>query len=131
MIVYVDTSAALKLVVEEEESAAAADYLHRAGAGGDRLVASLLLHTEMHCAARRRPDQVDPHAVRQALSAIDLFDLERGDLLTAAAVPGTLRTFDAVHLAAALRISADAIVVYDVDLAQAAEESGLRVVSPS
>ena len=128
---YVDTSAALKLVVDEEESAAAADFLQKARAGGDRLVASLLMHTEMHRASRRRPAEVDPRTVRRVLSTIDLFDLERSDLTTAAVVPGALRTLDALHLASALRINADAIVVYDTELAGAAEESGLRVVSPT
>lgn len=34
MIVYVDTSAALKLVVEEPESGPTADFLSEAGAAG-------------------------------------------------------------------------------------------------
>lgn len=54
MIIYVDTSAALKLVVEEAESGPVAEFLTEAGQKGGRLVASMLLHTELHCAANRR-----------------------------------------------------------------------------
>jgi predicted nucleic acid-binding protein len=45
VIVYVDTSAAMKLLVEEKESAVLADRLQRHIQDGDTLVASLLLHT--------------------------------------------------------------------------------------
>ena len=54
MIHYVDTSAALKLLVEEAESGELAAVLDAAAHAGDRLVASMLLFTELHCAARRR-----------------------------------------------------------------------------
>lgn len=61
---YVDTSAAMKLVVEEPESAALADALST-----DRqLVASWLLHTEMHCAAGRHPQAVHPDAGLEVIS---------------------------------------------------------------
>lgn len=89
VIVYVDASAALKLVVDEDESDAVAEYLEQARGRRDRLVSSLLLHTEMHCAANRRPDDVA--AVPDALSAIDLLQVESGDLTTAALLPGQPR----------------------------------------
>ena len=54
MIIYVDTSAALKLVVEEKESTAAATYLSTAAVRGNTLVASMLLYTELRGAAHRR-----------------------------------------------------------------------------
>ena len=56
MIVYVDTSAAMKLLVEEKESAALADALQRHREGGGILAASLLLHTEL----RGRPGARSP-----------------------------------------------------------------------
>jgi len=61
-IVYLDTSAAMKLVIEEAESDALVDEL--AGEGERQLVSSWLLHTEMHCAAGRHPQDVDLDAVR-------------------------------------------------------------------
>jgi uncharacterized protein len=131
LIIYVDTSAAMKLLVEEAESAALADFLETARRGPDTLVASLLLHTELHCAANRRPENVRHEAVTDVLSAVALVDLESGDLTTAPLLPGRLRSADAIHLATALRVDARAMAVYDAELAAAASAAGLRVLSPA
>lgn len=129
MIVYLDTSAAMKLLVEEAESTALVAYLQ----SEERLdvVASWLLHTELHCAANRHPDDVDASAVGVVLDTVTLVDLTRGDLLTAGALPGRLRSSDAVHLAVALRVGADGIVTYDAELAAAAASSGLELLAPA
>ena len=131
MIIYVDTSAAMKLVVEEAESAALADFLETARRGPDTLVASLLLHTELHCAANRRPESIRHEIITDMLSAVALVDLESGDLTTAPLLPGRLRSADAIHLATALRVDARAMAVYDAELAAAARTAGLRVLSPA
>jgi uncharacterized protein len=131
LIIYVDTSAAMKLLVEEAESAALADFLETARRGPDTLVASLLLHTELHCAANRRPENVGHEAVTDVLSAVALVDLESGGLTTAPLLPGRLRSADAIHLATALRVDARAMAVYDAELAAAASAAGLRVLSPA
>lgn len=131
MILYLDTSAALKLVVEEIESASLADYLEGHREGGDVLVASWLLHAELHCAANRHPDDVSVEAVSEVLSAVDLVDIERADLMTAPLMPGRLRSADAIHLAAALRVGATEMVVYDAELIAAARAAGLPAYSPT
>jgi len=123
---YVDTSAALKLVVQEAESTVLAAGL----AAGRRLVASWLLHTEMHCAAGRHPDAVAAEDVHTVLDALDLVDLTRGDLL-AAGTHAPLRSNDAIHLAVAIRVGADEIVTYDEELAGAARAAGLSVFAPT
>jgi predicted nucleic acid-binding protein len=128
MIVYVDTSAALKLVVEEPESGPTADFLSEAGQRGDRLVASMLLHTELHCAANRRG--LPPELVNAVLDALNLVDLTRSDLMYAAALPGRLRSADAIHLAAAIRLETQALVAFDQELVSAATQAGLHTVSP-
>ena len=130
MIVYVDTSAAMKLLVEEAESAVLADYLEQSRAASDSLVASLLLHTELHCAANRRPEEILPESVAAVLSAVALIDVESGDLTTAPLLPGRLRSADAIHLATALRTDARAMIVYDAELGAAAARAGLQVHSP-
>ena len=128
MIVYVDTSAALKLVVEEPESGPTAEFLSTAAQQGDRLVASMLLHTELHCAANRR--DLPPDLVNAVLDAINLVDLTRADLLYAAALPGKLRSADAIHLAAAIRLETDLLVAFDKELLRAATQAGLHTLSP-
>jgi predicted nucleic acid-binding protein len=127
VIIYADTSAVLKLVVEEQESSTLAEYLSTASRT-HRLVASMLLYTELHCAARRRA--IHGELVNAALGGINLVDLVRSDLMYAAALPGRLRSADAIHLAVAIRLQVDVLVSYDVELLAAAVEAGLNVLSP-
>lgn len=131
MIVYVDTSAAMKLLVEETESEALADYLEEVrSTASDTLVASLLLHTELHCAANQHTADIDSGEVADVLSTLALIDVESGDLVTAPLLPGRLRSADAIHLATALRVDAHAMVVYDGELGAAANAAGISTVSP-
>ncbi|MFH5880284.1 type II toxin-antitoxin system VapC family toxin [Arthrobacter sp. NA-172] len=123
-----DTSAVLKLLVDEPESAALAEHLSAAPGSGHRLVASMLLYTELHCAARRRGLGAEP--VNTVLSGINLVDVARSDLMYAAALPGRLRSADAIHLATAIRLQADLLVAYDGELLAAAVDAGVTVLSP-
>ena len=126
-VAYLDTSAAMKLVVEEAESSALVAALTETPR---RLAASWLLHTELHCAAGRHPTIVSAEAIATVLDATTLVDLTRGDLLSAG-THAPLRSNDAIHLATALRIGADEFVTYDDELARAAASAGLRVVAPT
>lgn len=130
MIIYVDTSAAMKLLVEEDESTELAVHLERRRRSGDTLISSLLVHTELHCAANRRPEHLEHEAVSEVLSALALVDLENGDLTTAPLLPGRLRSADAIHLATALRTNARALVAYDAELCAAARAAGIDASSP-
>ena len=132
MICYVDTSAAMKLLVEEAESDALNAFLQSTAERQEQstLVASWLLHTELHCAANRHPDDIDAESVGILLETVSLIDVTRGDLLTAGALPGRLRSNDAIHLAVALRVGADAMLSYDDELANAAAATGLSVQQP-
>lgn len=131
MITYVDTSAAVKLLIEEPESAALAAHIQSHVGADDDLVAGWLLHTELSCAVRRRPEVIDEEAVRRLLDSVTLVDVTRGDFLTAAALPWALPSHDAIHLAVALRVGADAFVGYDNQLQRAASAAGLDAVRPA
>ncbi len=126
-ISYLDTSAAMKLVLDVPQSEALAAEL--AGQDDRQLVSSWLLHTEMHCAAGRHPQDVDLEAVGTVLDSVSLIDLTRGDLL-AAGTHTPLRSNDAIHLAVALRVGADEIATYDGELIVQAAAAGLTVLSP-
>jgi predicted nucleic acid-binding protein len=126
-ISYLDTSAAMRLILDEPQSEALTAEL--AGRDDRRLVSSWLLHTEMHCAAGRHLEDVDLEAVRTVLDSVSLIDLTRGDLL-AAGTHASLRSNDAIHLAVALRVGADEIVTYDGELIERAISAGLSVLSP-
>jgi predicted nucleic acid-binding protein len=124
---YLDTSAALKLIVEEPESEALSKEL--TGGAKRRLVASWLLHTEMHCAVGRHPETVEAASAQAVLDVVDLLDLSRGDLL-AAGTHAPLRSDDAIHLTVALRVGSEEILSYDEELAAAARAAGLTVLCP-
>ena len=126
-ISYLDTSAAMKLILDEPQSEALTTAL--TGRDDRLLVSSWLLHTEMHCAAGRHPQDVDLEAVGTVLDSVSLIDLTRGDLL-AAGTHAPLRSNDAIHLAVALRVGADEIVTYDGELIERANAAGLVVLSP-
>lgn len=124
---YLDTSAVMKLIVHEPETAAMRAWWRERDA---TLVSSWLLHTELHCAAGRRPEIVTHELISAVLDALVLVDITRGDLL-GAGTHAPLRSNDAIHLATALRIGADELVTYDRELVAVAEAAGLRTVAPS
>lgn len=126
-ISYLDTSAAMKLVLDEPQSEALTAKL--AGRDDRQMIASWLLHTEMHCAAGRHPQDVDLETVGIVLDSVSLIDLTRGDLL-AAGTHAPLRSNDAIHLAVALRVCADEIFTYNEKLIEQATAAGLTVLSP-
>lgn len=88
----------------------------------------MLLYTELHCVAHRRG--LPGELVNAALGGINLVDLARSDLMYAAALPGRLRSADAIHLACAIRLQAHLFVAHDAELLAAAVDAGLNVLSP-
>ena len=129
-MIYLDSSALLKLLIEEPESAALATWL--AERSDDPPVSSELARLEVVRAARR----LDPNIATSARSLISQLDLIPTDsvLINEAADAGKplLRSLDAIHLASALSIRADltAFVAYDDRLVSAAEAEGLDVSRP-
>ena len=123
---YVDSSALIKLFVDEEESAALDEHLDR---HQPELVACHLLQTEARRAAARLG--APQSSVTQALAEINLYDVDETLFRQAGHLPGpTLRSQDAIHLAAALSLGADAVLAYDTRLIESAELLGLPTVSP-
>ena len=123
---YLDTSAAAKLLVEEPESAVFAAWADGAEVS---LSATHLLETELRRFARRfKIPQAD---VSEILSRVDLHDLPPSLYREAGLLPGpALRSLDALHLAASLRLDVDVLVTYDSRLADAAKSMGLNVFVP-
>lgn len=124
---YLDTSAALKLVVEEAESDALAQSIDREQPD---LVACWLLETEMRRAAQRE-EQLTQQVVSEFLSGVGLYEVPASLFREAGVLPGAhLRSLDALHLAAAIRIGVDRVVTYDLRLTDCARSLGLNVFAP-
>lgn len=124
-VVYLDTSAAVKLVSDERESAALRSYLD----DGPTVVSSDLLETELRrIGVRHHIDQV---LITAILDGLSLTPLTREQFRDAGLYPQAgLRSLDALHLAGALGIDASAMLTYDTKLADAARAHGLEVIAP-
>jgi predicted nucleic acid-binding protein len=129
-VIYLDSSALVKLVFEEAESGALVRWLD------DRRempkVTSQLATIELVRTCRRRDEEAVNDA-RLLLTGVDLLPVT-GDVIEQAAVvgPAELRSLDAIHLASALLIRDDVttLVAYDTRLQTAAIAAGLEVAAP-
>ena len=129
MSIYVEASAAAKLLVEEPESIPLAVRLEAWVAEGRAIWSSLLLETELRRLAQRLAI-----AQERVSDLLDRFDLVEPDALTyrtAGLLPGAhLRILDALHVASALQVDCRTMVTYDVRQAEAARAAGLRIEAP-
>jgi predicted nucleic acid-binding protein len=128
---YVDSSAVAKLITRESESAALRDFIlgDNPWQGPVSLVSSRLTSVEVWRMAQR----IGPHLLQTAravLNTITMVEFSRENSEQAARLhPVELRTLDALHLAAALRVGLD-VVTYDRRMAEAAANLGLEVFAP-
>ncbi|MFD5827064.1 type II toxin-antitoxin system VapC family toxin [Lentzea sp. NPDC060358] len=127
-MIYLDSSALVKLVRSEAESAALGRWL---GLNPDPVVSSALARTEVVRAVMNGGEPLRDRA-RSVLSAIDVVPITNDLLDEAATLTNVLRTLDAIHLATACLLRADlhAFVAYDKRLLAAADEVGLVAVAP-
>lgn len=129
MILYIETSAAAKLLVDEPASGRLAALLDRAVTSGDALLSSMFLEIEL----RRLAVRIDlaQAAVTRLLERFDVVEADRSLYREAGLLPGRhSRSIDALHLATALRVAADVMVTYDRQQADAAQAVGLPVLTP-
>jgi predicted nucleic acid-binding protein len=129
VILYIETSAAAKLLVDGPASSRLAARLDGAVDQDDPLLSSMILETEL----RRLAVRVDlaQAAVTHLLERLDLMETDRSLYREAGLLPGRhLRSLDGLHLAAALRVGADVMVTYDRRQADAADAAGLPVLAP-
>jgi predicted nucleic acid-binding protein len=129
-LLYVDSSALVKLVVREPESEALRELL----SSREDLVSSAVAVVEVVRAARRASDSPEiADRARRVVRALHLLAVDLRLLESAAELePVSMRSLDAIHLASALSLKdeLEAVVVYDQRLAAAAESVGLPVLTP-
>jgi predicted nucleic acid-binding protein len=130
-MIYLDSSAAVKLVHAEAQSQALRDWLdERADIGW---VSSVLLEIESYRAlARYAPATLA--RLTAVLDLIELVDLAPDIRLRAQAVtPVTVRSLDAIHLATALQLrdQLTTFIAYDHRLTETARAAGLPVETPA
>ena len=124
---YLDTSAALKLIIREAESEALIEAI---GSARPTLAASFLLETELRRVVHRVPE-LSQALVTSLLERVDLYEVSPAMFRHAGLLPGAqLRSLDALHLATAIAIGADDVLTYDQRFAEAAGQVGLTVLAP-
>jgi uncharacterized protein len=126
---YVDTSALAKLVVAEAQTAELQAWLR----DEDREpVACDLARTELLRVVRRLAPDLLLRA-REVLASITLTEVTSAIFEQAGRLdPASMRSLDAIHLAAALDLGDDleGMVTYDERLAAAALLNGIPVIAP-
>ncbi|MYI07290.1 MAG: type II toxin-antitoxin system VapC family toxin [Gemmatimonadetes bacterium] len=126
---YLDTSAAVKLLIAEEGTDSLVRWLD---SHEEQVFSSDLLRTELLRVTRRiAPDlMVQARAILDALVLLTLSTelCERAAILE----PRLLRSLDAIHLAAAMEMGDGlrGLVTYDRRLAAGAESLGIKVLPP-
>jgi predicted nucleic acid-binding protein len=129
-VIYLDTSALVKLIFEEDESMALAKWI--ADRSEVPKISSDLSIVELLRTCCRVDEGATDTALR-LLAGLDLLPLDRLIIDRAANVgPTELRSLDAIHLASALSIKdhLTSFVAYDHRLCAAALSAGITVESP-
>lgn len=128
-LVYLDSSAIIKLVFEEDETDALLTFLQTR----PQRVSSAVARIEVLRIVSRAQDPLLLREAKRVLSALDLIRMD-DDIVTRAAAlePAGLRSMDAVHLATAQMLGHHlaGMVVYDRTLAAAARAADITVWSP-
>ncbi|MGH3715730.1 MAG: type II toxin-antitoxin system VapC family toxin [Micromonosporaceae bacterium] len=130
-MIYLDSSAIIKLALEETESAALRSYLESRDEL-PQLTSDLAMVEVPRAVSRSQP--LGLTAAYAALQRMEKVPISPSVLMSAASLPPlTLRSLDAIHLSSALAYYRDltAFVTYDKKLLEAATFHDLPVASPS
>ncbi|GAA2080535.1 type II toxin-antitoxin system VapC family toxin [Pseudolysinimonas kribbensis] len=124
--VYFDTSAAMKLLHPEAHSADVARWVDDPQI---EAVSSSLLETELRRGAARW--EIRQEDATQVIDRFALYEHPGWEFKAAGLLPDrAARSLDAIHVAAALRVEAHALVTYDARMIAAASAMGLPVIRP-
>jgi predicted nucleic acid-binding protein len=129
-MIYLDTSAALKLVLPESETPALELWI--AERPNLARASSRLLRTEMlRAVSRHAPHRMDRANI--VLAGVALLSMDDAAATAETIGDSALRSLDAIHLATAhaLRAVLTAFISYDKRLLTAATALGLPVESPA
>lgn len=128
-VVYLDSSALVKLVIDEPEHESLRQHLRVMSA---RPASSALARVEVLRAATIARPAPDAHALAERILGRCILLAVSDQVLREAGRRASLRlrSLDAIHLATALLVGPAELITYDQRLAEAAREHGLTVAQP-
>jgi uncharacterized protein len=133
-LIYLDSCALVKLVVNEVESDALDTHLAQENLRGTPLISSEIIHAEVRRALIRI--RVDQHTQTEADAMLDAYaklPVPSALLVAAGRLPYQhLGTLDAIHLASAVSLgkALTQFITYDKQLGKVAAQAGLPVHAP-
>ena len=129
-LIYLDSSAVMKLVFQERETDALVEFLR----DWPNRTSSALARVEVMVSVRRVDDDDIHREAHDILNGINLVHPDHATFAAACMInPPIVRTLDAIHLATAVSLGHElaGMVVYDLRLAEAARHAGITVWAPS
>lgn len=133
-VLYLDSSALVKLAVREPETTALEGELKHWALCATSSITAIEVSRATARARLQRRGVLPPRDVAALLSAtVEMVLTDRVCRTASTLAPAQLRTLDAIHVASALALGADlaAVVTYDIRMQQAAEHCRLRVLAPT
>ena len=132
-MIYMDTSALTKLLIAEPETPELRNWLTSQIDQGDSAATSALGRVELMRTVARYGDISQADRARYLLDGLDILPLTEPMMSLAESIgPATLRSLDAIHLAAAAYFDQEltAFVTYDHHLLNGCRDIGLTTASP-
>jgi uncharacterized protein len=132
-VIYLDTSALTKLLIAEPETPELQTWLIAQNGQGEYTVTSALGRVELMRVVAGYGEPGQAERARYLLDGLDILPLAEPVIALAETIgPPTLRSLDAIHLAAAAQIEREltAFVTYDHRLLDGCREVGLATASP-
>jgi hypothetical protein len=132
-MIYMDTSALTKLLIAEPETPELRNWLTSQIDQGDSAATSALGRVELMRTVARYGDISQTDRARYLLDGLDILPLTEPMMSLAESIgPATLRSLDAIHLAAAAYFDQEltAFVTYDHRLLNGCRDIGLTTASP-
>ena len=132
-MIYMDTSALTKLLIAEPETPELRTWLTAQIDAGESAAASALGRVELMRTVARYGDTGQADRARYLLDGLDILPLTESMMTLAESIgPATLRSLDAIHLAAAAYFEQEltAVVTYDHRLLNGCRDIGLTTASP-
>lgn len=132
-MIYLDTSALTKLLIAEPETPELQAWLTAQSNQDEYAITSALSRIELMRAVARYGEPGQAERARYLLDGLDILPLTESVIALAETIgPATLRSLDAIHLAAAAQIRQEltAFVTYDQRLLEGCRAVGLATASP-